>query len=189
VTPVPGNPASATRRVTYLIACAAPLALHIRSLISQAHERNWDACLILTPTAARWLGDELEALEKLTGHPVRSAYKLPGEPDVLPPPDALLVAPASSNTMIKWALGISDNLALGLITEGIGKGLPIVALPYLNQAQAAHPAFPRSVDVLQAAGVNVLLGAEGWEPHRAGGNKPEQFPWHRGLDALKTTKP
>jgi Flavoprotein len=183
VTVAPGNPAAPTR-VLYLIACAAPPALHVRSVIAQAQERGWDACLILTPTAARWLDPESQDLEKLTGHPLRSAYKLPGEPDALPSPDAILVAPASSNTINKWALGISDNLALGLITEGIGKRLPIVAMPYLNQAQAAHPAFARSVSALQDAGVNVLLGAQGWEPHRAGGNKPEQFPWELGLDAL-----
>jgi Flavoprotein len=171
-------------RTLYLIACAAPPALHVRSVIAQAQDRGWNTCLILTPTAARWLDAELQDLEKLTGHPVRSTYKLPGEADVLPSPDALLVAPASSNTMNKWALGISDNLALGLITEGIGKRLPIVALPYLNEAQAAHPAFSHSVSVLKNAGVKVLLGADGWEPHGPGGNKPEQFPWHLALDAL-----
>jgi hypothetical protein len=35
-----------------------------------------------------------EALAEHTGHPVRSAYKQPDEPDVLPPADAFLVAPA-----------------------------------------------------------------------------------------------
>ena len=34
------------------------------------------------------------------------------------------------------ALGISDTLALGLITEAIGKGLPMAALPFLNEAQS-----------------------------------------------------
>jgi phosphopantothenoylcysteine synthetase/decarboxylase len=97
---------------------------------------------------------------------------------------AALVAPATSNTINKWALGISDTLALGLITEGIGKGLPIAALPYLNQAQAAHPAFYRNVGLLEEAGVNVLIGANGYQPHGPGGSRPEQFPWDLGLDAL-----
>jgi hypothetical protein len=35
----------------------------------------------------------------MTGHPVRTSYKLPDEPDVLPPPDAILVAPATFNTV------------------------------------------------------------------------------------------
>ncbi|ADP84919.1 flavoprotein [Pseudofrankia inefficax] len=180
MTTTPTSPGS----VLYAVVCAAPPALHIRTLISQAQERGWDTCLILTPTAARWLDDDLPALEKITGHPTRSTYKLPGEPDVLPPPDAILVAPATNNTINKWALGISDTLALGLITEAIGKRLPIAALPFLNKAQAAHPAFPRSVDVLNEAGVRVLLGASGYAPHGPGESRPDQFPWHHGLDAL-----
>jgi hypothetical protein len=173
--------------VLYTVVCAAPPALHIRILIDQAQKRGWDTCVILTPTAACWLDADLGALEKMTGHPARSTYKLPGEPDVLPAPDAILVAPATSNTINKWRLGISDTLALGLITEGIGKNLPLVALPYLNQAQAAHPAFPRSVEVLREAGVQVLLGAGGYEPHGPGESWPERFPWHLALDALAET--
>jgi hypothetical protein len=40
-------------------------------------------------------------LEELTRHAVRSEYKRPEEPDVLPPPDALVVAPATFNTINK----------------------------------------------------------------------------------------
>ena len=177
------NPATTTR-VLYTVVCAAPPALHIRTLIEQAQARDWDVCLILTPTAARWLEPDLADLAKATGHPVRSSYKLPSEPDVLPAPDAILVAPATSNTINKWALGISDTLALGLITEGIGKRLPLVALPYFNQAQAAHPAVPSSVAVLRGTGVRLLLGEGGYEPHGSGQSRPEQFPWHVALDAF-----
>lgn len=170
--------------VLYVVGCASIPVLGIRTLIEQAQSRGWDPCLILTPTAGAWLDGELPDLAKLTGHPVRTHYKTPGEPDVLPAPDAVLVAPASSNTINKWAAGISDTLALGLITEGIGKGLPLVALPHLNTAQAAHPAFPRSVKTLRSAGVRILLGgAEGYEPHELGTPRPD-FPWHLGLDAL-----
>ena len=65
----------------------------------------------------------------------------------------MIVAPATFNTINKWAAGISDTLALGLLTEAIGKGLPLVALPFLNVAQARHPAFARSVEQLRQAGV------------------------------------
>ncbi|MCK9895636.1 hypothetical protein MXD60_13705 [Frankia sp. AgB32] len=75
--------------------------------------------------------------------------------------------------MNKWAGGISDTLALDLITEAMGKRLPIAALPYLNKAQAAHPAFPRSVDVLADAGVDVLLGDAGYEAHGPGRSRPD----------------
>lgn len=148
----------AGRRVLYLVCCAAPPALSTAGLVTSAQARGWDVCVICTPTAARWLDDRIALLADLTGHPVRSQYKLPGEPDVLPPADAMLVAPATSSTIAKWALGISDNLALGLITEAIGLRLPLAALAHLNAAQAAHPAFAGHVETLRAAGVTVLLG-------------------------------
>ena len=162
----------------YVVACAAPPVLHVRMLLDQAAERGWDVCLVVTPTAAVWLADRAGGLATATGHPVRSAYKLPGEPDVLPPPDAVVVAPATSNTINKWAAGISDNLALGLITEAIGKGLPLVALPCVNDAQAAHPAFARSAWELRDAGVSVVTRAE------VGDTSPGEFRWHLALDAL-----
>jgi hypothetical protein len=186
-----------------VVGCAAPPVLGVKAVIEQAQMRGWNVCLILTPTAARWLQSDLPALERLTGHPVRSAYKLPGEPDVLPEPDAIVVAPATANTISKWAAGISDNLALGLITEAIGKRLRLVALPHYNAAQAAHPALPRSIGVLAGAGVDVLAGTglagaglagaglagagldgTGLAGTGEGGEPGGDFPWHRAIEAL-----
>jgi Flavoprotein len=165
--------------VLYLVCCAAPPALHAEEVVVSAGARGWDVCLVCTPTAAHWLRDRSARLETLTGHPVRSQYKLPGEPDVLPPADAMLVAPATSNTIAKWALGISDTLALGLITEAIGLRLPVAALPHLNAAQASHPAFAGHVETLRAAGVAVLLGPDG---QMLAGSEP--VTWDAGLDEL-----
>jgi hypothetical protein len=175
-----------TQRTLYVICCTAPPALHVRAGITQAQARGWDVCLITTPTAGRWLETDVDDLATMTGHPVRSHYKLPGEPDALPPADAMIVAPATSNTLNKWALGISDTLALGLITEAIGKRLPLVALPYLNSAQADHPAFARNVAVLREANVTVLLGPGGYTPHEPGQGNAERFPWNLALDTLDT---
>ncbi|MDT0308374.1 flavoprotein [Streptomyces sp. DSM 44917] len=176
-------------RVLYLVACAAPPSQEVHTGIATAQAAGWDVCLVLTPSAARWLENDLPRLAEITGHPVRSAYKRPGEPDVLPAPDAILVAPATSNTINKWAQGISDTLALGLITEAIGLGVPLVALPYLNQAQAAHPAFARSVATLRASGVAVLLGEGGFVPHPARKGTLETFSWDAGVAALATVTP
>lgn len=168
------------RPVLYLVACAAPPVLGIVAGVAAARASGWDTCLILTPSAARWLARDLAELRALTGHPVRTEYKLPGEPDVLPPPAAILAAPITSNSVNKWAAGISDTLALGLITEAIGKRLPITAMPSLNDEQAAHPAFVRSVDLLRTAGVTVLLDAERCAFRDTGSG----YPWYIGLSAL-----
>ncbi|MFF3276600.1 flavoprotein [Streptomyces chrestomyceticus] len=177
-----------TPRTLYLIACAAPPARRLHIPVRAAQEAGWEVCVILTPSAYRWATEdaegEIEALEALTGHPVRHQYKLPSQDDVLPPPDALLVAPLTSNTLAKWATAISDTLALGLITEGIGLGLPIVALPHFNNAQAAHPAIARHVAFLREAGVTVLLGDKGFTPHKPRHGDLDAYPWQAAIDAL-----
>jgi phosphopantothenoylcysteine synthetase/decarboxylase len=127
------------------------------------------------------------ALEAHTGYPVRSEYKQPGTPDVLPSADAMVVGGASLNTINKWAAGISDTLALGLLNEAIGLGLPLAALPFLNSAQAAHPAFGPSVTELRQAGVMILLGPQGYEPHvpHEGSKHLAKYPWHLVLAAVE----
>jgi phosphopantothenoylcysteine synthetase/decarboxylase len=170
--------------VLYIIACAAPPARRVEILTSKAQEDGWDICVIATPKACRFI--DTPRLEKLTGHPVRSEYKDPNQPDILPSPDAMIVAPATFNTINKWAAGISDTLALGLLTEAIGKGLPLVALPFLNMAQARHPAFGRSVSELREAGVIVLLGPDVYPLHEPGTGSQhlDIYPWHLTLQAL-----
>jgi phosphopantothenoylcysteine synthetase/decarboxylase len=136
-----------SQRVLYVIASAAPPTREVHRLVRLAQEGGWDVCVLTTPSGRRFA--EVEALERLTGHPVRSEYKDPGEPDVLPEPDAVIVAPATVNTINKWAAGICDTLALGILVEVIGKGLPLVALPFSNYVHAAHPAFIENVGKLR----------------------------------------
>ena len=152
-------------------------------LVSLAQQRGWDVCVLTTPSGRRFT--DPAALERQTGYPVRSEYKNPGEPDVLPDPDAVIVAPATVNTINKWAAGICDTLALGILVEAIGKRLPIVALPSTNQAHAAHPAFAENIGKLRSWGVSVLFGAGVHAlPEPGAGGRPDRFPWSATLDAL-----
>ncbi|MBV9314115.1 MAG: flavoprotein [Pseudonocardia sp.] len=177
------------RGVLYIITCATPAAHEIGKLVSLAQESNWAPCVIATPSALSFI--DQAAIEQQTGYPVRSQYKKPGTPDILPPADAMIVGGASFNTINKWAAGISDTLALGLLTEAIGLGIPLVALPFVNSAHAAHPAFDRSVETLRAAGVNVLLGPEGYKPHppHEGSKKLASYPWQAAIAALPPDAP
>ncbi|WP_326768885.1 flavoprotein [Streptomyces sp. NBC_01591] len=168
----------------YLFGSAAPPVFEVAEIIENAQARGWDVCLGLTPTAARWLGEQLPELERLTGHPVRSEYKLPGEPDVWPPADAILLAPATFNTINAWALGLTSSFVVGVVAEGIGKKIPTVAMPCVNAAYVQHPQFDRSVETLRGAGVTVLYGEGGFVPNRPGERRPEGFPWHLALDAV-----
>ncbi|WP_353850319.1 flavoprotein [Solwaraspora sp. WMMA2065] len=85
--------------------------------------------------------------------PVASRLRAPDEPGTLPRADAVVVAPASFNTINKWASGISDNLALGVLNEALGTGLPIVVSPYAKPALTQHPAYRASVRTLSYVGV------------------------------------
>ncbi|MGH3328662.1 MAG: flavoprotein [Streptomycetales bacterium] len=157
-------------------------------LVTMAQDDGWQVCVIATPQACSFV--DIPALEARTGHPVRSEYKHPDEPDVLPAADAMIVAPATSNTINKRAAGISDTLALGLVVEAIGRRLPLVALPFTNSAQAAHPAFGRSIAALRAYGVTVLYGDDVYPLHSpgTGSDHLDRYPWHLTLDALRIAR-
>lgn|SRR6266508_702846 len=169
-------------RILYVIVCAAPPAMDVQVLVDLARKAGWDVCIIATPRAFQWI--DAPSLSEHTGYPVRHDYKIPGEPDLLPNPDAIIVAPATFNTINKWAAGIADTLALGLLSEGIGMGLPIVVLPYLNAAQAEHPAFTESVDRLRHCGIRILYGPDVLPLHQPRQGKRQQFPWHLTLPAI-----
>jgi len=174
-----------TSRVLYLFGSAAPPVFDVAAVIQDAQARGFDVCLGLTPTANRWLDGQLPELERLTGHPVRSEYKLPGEPDVWPKADAILVAPATFNTINAWAQGITRDFVVGVVAEGIGKGIPIVTMPCVNAAYVQHLRFERSVAELREMGVEVLYGEGGFVPNRPGQGKPKEYPWGLALDAAE----
>lgn len=171
-----------TTRTLYLLCSAAPPVFDIASVVEDAQRRGWDVCLGLTPTAAEWLEDSLPGLAALTGHPVRSRYKRPGHQDVWPQADAVLVAPATMNTLNSWALGITSTWLVGFVAEAIGKRIPLSAMPCVNSAYAEHPQFPLSLETLREAGVRVLYGPGGFEPNAPGEKRP--YPWDVALDAL-----
>lgn len=146
--------ASTAGNVLYLIACGAPPASQLPELIKPLQDDGWDVCLIATPSALQWL-DRAE-LAATTGHPVRSNFRRPDEPEFEPFGNAVLVCPLTFNTLNKWALGINDTLALGLLNEALGRSLPIYALPWVNDALATHPAYEGHRNRLAHSGVTFI---------------------------------
>lgn len=143
----------------YIIACAAPPARNVQGLVKLAQAAGWNVCLIATPQSLKFLNVPL--LEQLTGYPVRSNYKHPDEPDILPRADAILVFPATFNTINKWALGITDTLALGLLCEYLGLGKPILAAPSVTVDELGrHPVFFKNIATLREWGIHVLYEPE-----------------------------
>ncbi|MDN3297002.1 flavoprotein [Streptomyces ficellus] len=172
-------------RTLYLFCSAAPPVFDVATVIEEAQARGWDVCLGLTPTASKWLASSIDGLAVLTGHPVRSEYRAPGEPDVWPEADAILFAPMTFNSVNEWALGLTSKWVVGVVAEGIGKGIPIVAMPCVNAAYAQHPALDESVARLRAVGVTVLYGEGGFVPNQPGQGRPSEYPWNLALDTIE----
>lgn len=172
------------RRVLYVIVCAAGPAGDVGKLVTLAQERDWDVQVIATPAALDFINSE--ELEDQTGRPVRSQYRKPGQPRS-PRADAIIVAPATYNTINKWANGISDTYALGLLAEAPTLGIPTVALPFVNTALAERRPFQCSVDELRSEGVRILLGTGELEPHPpgTGGDRIATFPWQLALNEIR----
>jgi hypothetical protein len=165
----------------YVVVCAAGIAQDVGELITAAQERNWEVGVIATPQGLGFF--DATVVEARTGRPIRSAWRAPGDPRPFPAPDAVVVAPATFNTVNKWAAGISDTLALGTLCEAYGLGVPIAVLPCVNEALANHPAYRASVERLRGMGVRFGDPYAGEAPENGGRG---EFRWERALDLLVT---
>jgi hypothetical protein len=100
--------------------------------------------------------------------------------------DALIVAPATFNTINKLAAGVNDTYALNVVAETIGRGTAVAILPFVNTALATRRPFVRAVQALREEGVKVLLGPGQWLPHPPGTGDAHlaDYPWHAALAAV-----
>ncbi|MFG2060415.1 flavoprotein [Micromonospora sp. NPDC048871] len=137
-----------------LVVCAAPPVLRIGELIELLQEDGWTVCLTATPTAATWI--DREALAQQTGYPVRVEWRMPGDPEPHPPATAVAAIPATFNVINKWAQGINDTLALGVLNEALGADIPLYVFPNVKAQLAAHPSYNRHLQLLHDAGVTML---------------------------------
>jgi len=166
-----------SRGVLYVVVCGAPAASEVGELIGLVQRSGWLVRVIATPMGERFI--DVGELVALTGDRVRTGFRMPDEPDELPAADAVVVAPATFNTVNKWAAGITDTFATGLLCELTGLGVPIVAVPLVKDALARHVAFGRSLDQLRGMGVRVLF-----DPHAPPGTRMAS--WPRVLEELHT---
>ncbi|MET9494743.1 flavoprotein [Streptomyces sp. NPDC006552] len=154
--------AETTAPFLYVVVCAAGAADGVEPFLADAQAAGWEAGVIATPTALGGFFDRT-AVEERTGRPVRSAWRTPAAPRPFPPADAIVVAPATFNTINKWAAGIADTLAVATLCEAYGAGVPIAAAPCVNDQLARHPAYQDSVRRLRGMGVRFAAGAFRWE--------------------------
>jgi phosphopantothenoylcysteine synthetase/decarboxylase len=143
--------AESSRPVLYLMVCGAPTAADVETGVRKAQDAGWRVCVIASPAGRRFI--DTERIGAVTGFPVRWDYKMPGEADILPRADGVIVAPATLATTCKFAAGIADTLVVSLLCELLGFDVPILLVPLLKPELARHPAFGEALDRLGQAGV------------------------------------
>ena len=77
--------------VLYLVISGAPAPEGIPALVAACQAAGWRVVVFSTATGVRFV-DPAE-LERLTGEPVRSEYRMPGTSAPVPPADAVLACP------------------------------------------------------------------------------------------------
>jgi len=132
-----------------LVVCGAPLASRANDVAQVIAEAGWTVTVLATDAATGWLSVE--------GGPVvpPAGFRRPDEAKP-PHPDAVVVCPMTFNTANKWALGIADTHPLSLLAESLGAGIRVVAVPFVNESLAGHPAWSESLTRLRETGVRIL---------------------------------
>lgn len=137
-----------------LVVCAAPLAERAADLAATLMEAGWRVRVVVTPSTSEWVQAPL--IEAVTGTPLVMSQRRFHEARTWPEDDATVVAPLTFNTLNKWALGISDNYALGVLNESISLQRKTIAVPMIGPRFWDHPARAGSINLLRSAGVVFL---------------------------------
>ena len=126
--------------VLYLVVSGAPAPEGVPALVNACQAAAWRVVVFSTPAGIRFL--DPSELERLTGEPVRTEYRMPGTGTPVPPADAVLACPLTFNSVNKFAHGHADNFAVGLLCEMTGYGVPVVVVPHCKPQLASRRSAP-----------------------------------------------
>lgn len=131
-------------------------------LVRRLRAAGAEVRVVMTEGATRFVTPL--TLQALSGYPVRTSLwdeaheAAMGHIELARWADAILVAPASANTLARLAIGLADDL---LATLCLASAAPLFLAPAMNRAMWAHPATQTHVKILQARGVTLLGPAAG----------------------------
>jgi phosphopantothenoylcysteine synthetase/decarboxylase len=136
-----------------LVVTGAPLAPRCVDIAEALTQAGWSVQVVTTPAAVGWVDDATISI--LSGQPSVSEHR-DASAAKRTDPDAVVVAPATFNTIAKAALGIADTYALSQLCEAIGAALPIVMVPMINNKLWGHPGLAGHLQTLISAGVSFV---------------------------------
>ena len=132
-------------------------------IVRRLQQNGHDVVVIMTSNARRFVGPL--TFEAITRRPVIVDQFAPGanatieHVSLATDIQALLVAPATANTIGKLAYGIADDFltSLYLVTRA-----PVVIAPAMNTNMYEHPAVAGNLEALRARGAHVVAPGEGY---------------------------
>ncbi len=163
------------RKELIVVVCAALSAQRIQDFVQLVLAAQWHIQLVVTPKAEKFVDRPL--LEQLSGRPLLIAPSADAAPCSLAA-QAVVVVPATYNTLKKWAQGQADTYALHLLCSWNPRQLPILAVPRASMELAQEAEFFPSLHQLKARGVHILYEPDRYPPNNA-------VPWHIVLDHLQ----
>ena len=140
---------------------AAYKAADLTSLLAK---RDFNIRVVMTADALRFITPL--PFKTLSRHPVvtdlydeEEGWK-PTHLEFADTADLLLVAPATANTLAKFALGLADD-ALSCIALALNPKAKILIAPAMNGKMWLHPATKQNVATLKSRGAQFIGPAEG----------------------------
>lgn len=137
-----------------LVVGAAPLARRAVEVAQVFVADGWDVKVVTSLAGYDWV--DHDGLRSVTGRSVAWAYRQSDQPISDPRPKVVVACPLTFNTGNKLAAGTMDNYALGVLCEALGAGVPVIAVPMVNNLLWGHPVWAHSLDVLISAGVRFV---------------------------------
>lgn len=110
-----------------------------------------DATSIVTPGAIEFAAG-IPPVVDITGQVEHVKYVGPGAGKA----SLMLIAPATSNTLSKIALGISDTSVTTFASMALGAGIPIVVAPAMHSEMTRNRLVNANLDSLRKAGVHFV---------------------------------
>lgn len=130
--------------------------------ISRLVQRGHRVRTVLTASARHFVGEA--TLEGLTGERVATDLFAPGAAldhiDLMRWADAIVICPATANTLNRLAAGLADDLAGALLLAHDWKK-PCLIAPAMNPAMWQHPATVASVEKLTSWGARFIAAGTG----------------------------
>lgn len=158
-----------------MIVCAGGPFIWVLRRLQAELDTGRQVNVIATPQAAAWFDDEGlgPTVEAMTGWPIRHRLPTPSMSTFRPAGSAVLVSPCTLNTLTKWADGHCDNLAISLLCEAVGRGVPTRAEISVSGPYAGLPATAQALTRLSGLGVELVRAMGTIDPVSLPGLEPD----------------